>query len=52
MILIHAVIRLLSEQWLSKPSYLKMHNLLLFVHSLTSLRRSAYFLVMMETLLF
>ena len=50
--LIHAVIHLLSEQWLVKLSYLKTHNLLLFVHTLPSLRRTAHFLVMMETLLF
>jgi len=51
-LLIHAVIHLLSEQWLLKVSYLKTYSLLLLVHTLTSLRRTAYFLVMTETLLF
>jgi len=52
LMLIHAVIHLLSEQWLLKLSYLKTRSLLLLVHTLTSLRRTAHFLVMTETLLF
>jgi len=50
--LIHATIYFLSERWLLKLSYLKTHNLFFVVHTLTSSRRTAYFLMMMETLLF
>jgi len=38
--------------WQLKVSYLKTYNLLLFVHTLMSLCRTACFLVIMETLLF